>query len=262
MNIVVCIKQVPDTTEIKIDPVKNTLVRAGVPSIMNPFDRHALEAGRVLCDSQGGKLVALSMGPAQAKIVLREALSMGADEAYLVTDRAFGGSDTYATSYILASAIRHVGKFDLVFGGMQAIDGDTGQTASSIAEHLGFSLVTHALDVQLNGQHIVAQRQIEEGLETVETGLPAVCTFTKESNHPRYATIRSKLASLAADIPELHLVDMERDMDVTRIGLKGSPTRVKSTFVPERTTKGMRVEGSPRVMAEILLDQLEHSKVL
>lgn len=261
MDIVVCIKQVPDTTEIKIDPVKNTLIRAGVPSIMNPFDRHALEAARALCDIHGGKVVAVSMGPAQAKAMLRETLSVGADEAYLVTDRAFGGSDTYATSYILAHAIRHLGTFDLVFGGVQAIDGDTGQTASSIAEHLNWALVTHATDIQVQGSKIVVKRHIEEGIETVETQTPCVCTLTKE-NKPRYASIRSKLASLSAEIPEIHFEDMQQDMDATRIGLKGSPTRVKSTFVPERTAEGVRIEGDVRSMAAALLDHLDQAKAL
>lgn len=262
MDIIVCIKQVPDTTEIKIDPVKNTLIRAGVPSIMNPFDRHALEAARALCDVHGGKVVALSMGPAQAKQMLKEALSVGADEAYLVTDRAFGGSDTYATSYILAHAIRHLGEFDLVLGGIQAIDGDTGQTASSIAEHLDRALVTHALDLQLQGEKLIVKRQIEEGIETVEAALPCVCTLVKESNRPRYASVRSKLSSRSAEIPEIHFEDMQAGMDAARIGLKGSPTRVKSTFVPERTAEGVRIEGDAHSMAAALLDQLDQAKAL
>ena len=148
MNIVVCIKQVPDTTEIKIDPVKNTLIRTGVPSIMNPFDKNALETGLQLKDRYGGKVTVISMGPPQAKAVLREALAMGADEAYLVTDRAFGGSDTYATSYILSQAIQMLGGFDVILGGKQAIDGDTGQTAPSIAEHLGAVRLTYILDME------------------------------------------------------------------------------------------------------------------
>ena len=151
MNIVVCIKQVPDTTEIKIDPVKNTLIRTGVPSIMNPFDKNALETGLSLKDRYGGKVTVISMGPPQAKAVLREALAMGADEAYLVTDRAFGGSDTYATSYILSQAIKKLGAYDVILGGKQAIDGDTGQTAPSIAEHLGATRLTYVLSLKVEG---------------------------------------------------------------------------------------------------------------
>lgn len=262
MNVAVCIKQVPDTTEIRIDPVKNTLIRAGVPSIMNPFDRNAVEAALQLKDSFGATVTVLSMGPAQAKAVLREALSMGADKAYLITDRAFGGSDTYATSYILASAIRHVGPFDVVLGGKQAIDGDTGQTAASLAEHLGWPLVTHMLSLEVEGDTVRARRQIEEGIEEVVAPLPVVGTVVKESNKPRYATIASKLDSLAADIPELHLADMEDAIDTTCIGLKGSPTRVKSTFVPPREAEGVFIEGAPDDMAKTLLDDLTAAKIL
>lgn len=136
MRIAVCLKQVPDTTEIKIDPVKNTLIRKGVPSIMNPYDRHALEMALQLKDEIGAEVVVLTMGPSQASAILEEAHAMGADEGYLITDRKFGGSDTFATSYILCAAISHLGPFDLVLGGKQAIDGDTGQTISSLAQHL------------------------------------------------------------------------------------------------------------------------------
>ena len=169
MNIVVCIKQVPDTTEIKIDPVKNTLIRTGVPSIMNPFDKNALETGLSLKDRYGGKVTVISMGPPQAKAVLREALAMGADEAYLVTDRAFGGSDTYATSYILSQAIKKLGAYDVILGGKQAIDGDTGQTAPSIAEHLGATRLTYVLSLKVEGDKVIAERQVEEGVEVPGT---------------------------------------------------------------------------------------------
>ena len=201
MNIVVCIKQVPDTTEIKIDPVKNTLIRQGVPSIMNPFDKNALETALQLKDAYGGKVVAIAMGPQQAKAVLREAISMGADEGYLVTDRAFGGSDTYATSYILSQAIEKLGPFDVILGGKQAIDGDTGQTAPSIAEHLGATRLTYVLDLKAEGDKVIARRQVEEGIEVIETKFPVLCTATKESNKPRYATVSRKLHSLRCNSP-------------------------------------------------------------
>lgn len=260
MNIVVCVKQVPDTTEIKIDPVKNTLIRTGVPSILNPFDRNAVETALQLKDTYGGSVTVLSMGPAQAKAVLREALSMGADKAYLITDRAFGGSDTYATSYILAEAIRHLGPFDVVLGGKQAIDGDTGQTAPSIAEHLGLTRLTFILDMKIEGHTCIARRQVEEGIEIIETKLPVLCTAMKESNRPRYATIRGKIASLKAEIPELHLDDLA-DIDTAKIGLKGSPTKVKATFTPQRSANGVVIEGTPDAMAVSLFDQLSAAKV-
>ena len=158
MNIVVCIKQVPDTTEIKIDPVKNTLIRQGVPSIVNPFDKNAIEQALKLKELYGGTVTAISMGPNQAKAVLREALAMGADKAYLVTDRAFGGSDTYATSYILSKVIEKLGPFDIILGGKQAIDGDTGQTATSIAEHLRVNRLSYVLDIKMEGDKCIVKR--------------------------------------------------------------------------------------------------------
>ncbi|MEW4413559.1 electron transfer flavoprotein subunit beta/FixA family protein [Clostridium sp. AN503] len=262
MKIVVCVKQVPDTTEIKIDPVKNTLIRTGVPSILNPFDRNAVETALQLKDNYGGTVTVISMGPPQAKAVLREALAMGADDAYLITDRAFGGSDTYATSYILSSAIRHLGGFDVVLGGKQAIDGDTGQTAPSIAEHLGLTRLTYILDMEVKGDSVIARRQVEEGVEVIEAKMPVLCTATKESNKPRYATIRGKLDSLKAEIKELTLADMADIIDTTKIGLKGSPTKVKATFTPQRTANGVNIEGDAKTMAVTLLDKLTESKIL
>ena len=262
MNVIVCIKQVPDTTEIKIDPVKNTLIRTGVPSIMNPFDKNALETGLQLKDRYGGKVTAISMGPPQAKAVLREALSMGADEAYLVTDRAFGGSDTYATSYILSQAIKKLGDFDVILGGKQAIDGDTGQTAPSIAEHLNAVRLTYVLDLRVEGDKVIARRQVEEGIELVETTFPLLCTATKESNKPRYATIRRKIASLKANIPEITLADLP-GADPSKMGLKGSPTKVKATFTPKRSANGVFIqENSPKETAAVLLQKLTDAKIL
>lgn len=262
MNIVVCIKQVPDTTEIKIDPVKNTLIRTGVPSIMNPFDKNALETGLSLRDQYGGKVTVISMGPPQAKAVLREALAMGANEAYLVTDRAFGGSDTYATSYILSQAIKKLGTFDIILGGKQAIDGDTGQTAPSIAEHLGATRLTYVLDIKIEGDKVIARRQVEEGIEVIETKFPVLCTATKESNKPRYATVKGVINSLKADIGTITLSDLP-DSDTTKMGLKGSPTKVKATFTPKRTANCIHIMGnSPLELADSLIEKLVESKVL
>ncbi len=262
MNIVVCVKQVPDTTEIRIDPVKNTLIRTGVPSIMNPFDKNAVETGLRLKDQYGGKVTVISMGPPQAKAVLREALSMGADDAYLVTDRAFGGSDTYATSYILSQAIRKLGPFDVILGGKQAIDGDTGQTAPSIAEHLDAARLTYVLDLKVENGKVIARRQVEEGIEVIETKFPILCTVTKESNKPRYATIKGKLASLKAEIGEITLSDLP-EADTTKMGLKGSPTKVKATFTPKRNACGVTIVGnSPKELAVSLVDKLADAKIL
>ncbi len=262
MKIAVCVKQVPDTTEIKIDPVKNTLIRKGVPSILNPYDLHALELALELKDAYGATVTVFSMGPQQAKEVLREALAMGADEAYLITDRKFGGSDTFATSYILSTALTYKGPFDLVLGGKQAIDGDTGQTASSIAEHLGWPRVGQILSLEFKGNTVYAKRQIEEGIEVIEASLPLVCTAIKETNKPRYATIKSTLDSLEAEIPEITLDDMAELIDTSKIGLKGSPTKVKKSFVPERCAHGVFIEGAPKEKAHHLLEELHDAKLI
>lgn len=262
MNIVVCIKQVPDTTEIKIDPIKNTLIRNGVPSILNPFDKNALEQALKLKDQYGGTVTAISMGPSSAKAVLREALSLGADKAYLITDRAFGGSDTYATSYILSKAIEKIGKFDFILVGKQAIDGDTGQTGASIAEHLNINRLSCVLDIKFEGNKCIVKRQIEEGMEVVEAELPILCTISKESNKPRYTTIKGKIASLKAEIEEITLSDMP-DTDTSKIGLKGSPTRVKATFTPKRQASGEIMEvTNPKETAKVLVGRLLESKLL
>ena len=262
MKIIVCIKQVPDTTEIKIDPEKNTLIRTGVPSIMNPFDRNALELALSLKDKYGAEVDVISMGPMQASAVLREALAMGADNAYLVTDRAFGGSDTYATSYILSESIKSIGKFDIILGGKQAIDGDTGQTAPSIAEHLDIGRISYVLNLELDGDKVIATRQVEEGVEKVKTKLPILCTATKESNKPRYASIRGVLESRKATINEINMSSLP-EIDTTKIGLKGSPTKVKRTFTPQRSANGVYISAdTANQVAQNLLDKLVEAKIL
>ncbi|HSN59242.1 MAG TPA: electron transfer flavoprotein subunit beta/FixA family protein [Clostridiaceae bacterium] len=262
MNIVVCIKQVPDTTEIKIDPVKNTLIRTGVPSIMNPFDKNALEQALRVKEKNGGTVTVISMGPDQAKAVLREALAMGADKAYLVTDRAFGGSDTYATSYILSQVIKKIGPFDVILGGIQAIDGDTGQTASSIAEHLGLNRVSYVLDMEKKDDKVIIKRKVEEGVVVLEAKLPVLVTSLKESNKPRYRTIKGVIDALKAEIPEIRFADLP-GIDETKIGLKGSPTRVKATFTPKRNATGEVMEAvNPQETARALVGKLVEAKLL
>lgn len=246
MNILVCIKQVPDTTEIKINPETNTLIRTGVPSIVNPFDADALEAAaRIKDKNPDTKIVIVSMGPEQAKRALRECLSLGGDKAFLVSDRAFGGSDTLATSYILSSAIAEIekteGKFDIIFCGKQAIDGDTAQVGPEIAEHLDYPQVTYALEVVVEDDEIKVTKEREDGKEIIGIKAPCVITVTKPSFSPRYPTIKSTLSSLEAEIGTITKVDLP-DIDATRIGLKGSPTKVKKTFVPARKTDGVKIQ--------------------
>lgn len=268
MRIAVCLKQVPDTTEIKIDPVKNTLIRKGVPSIMNPYDRHALELALQLKDKTGAEVIALTMGPSQAHAILEEAYALGADEVYLVTDRKFGGSDTFATSNILCAAISHLGPFDLVLGGKQAIDGDTGQTISSLAQHLDHACINQVLDLHLeqHGEHdkwcACVKRKTDEGIEVLEASLPLVCTVMKEANTPRYASIQSTLAALAHEARTISFDDIAAHLDETKIGLKGSPTRVQASFVPERRAEGVFLEGTPQEKAQGLMAQLLEAKLL
>ena len=254
MNILVCVKQVPDTTEIKIDPVTNTLIRNGVPSIVNPFDGYALEAAARIKDKHPDtRIIVLSMGPEQAKNALKECLGIAADKAYLISGRAFGGSDTLATSYILSCAIKKVaeleGGFDAIFCGKQAIDGDTAQVGPEIAEHLGLPQVT-------------ILKECEDANQKIAVSLPCLVTFTKPSFDPRYPTIKRKLAANRAEIPVLG-EDAFPDIDKTRIGLKGSPTHVKKSFVPPRKQGGVMIkEESNTASAQKLVAMLSEAHLI
>lgn len=244
MNILVCIKQVPDTTEIKIDPVKHTLIREGVPSIVNPFDACALEVAVRLKEKEGGKVIVVSMGPQQAKNALKECLSVGADQAFLVTDRAFGGSDTLATSYILSQAVKAVEArtgeaIDLIFCGKQAIDGDTAQVGPEMAEHMDIPHVTLATGVEMVDGKLQVLRDTDEGYEVVEVDLPALVTVTKTPFDPRYPSIKSKMAANRAVITEITNSDEDMVCEQERLGLNGSPTKVKKTFTPDQTKNGV-----------------------
>lgn len=246
MNILVCVKQVPDTNEIKIDPETNTLVRDGVPSIVNTFDGYALEAAaRVKDNNPDTKIVVLSMGPAQAETALRECLAIAADKAYLLTDRAFGGSDTLATSYILSQAIRKVesleGKFDMIFCGKQAIDGDTAQVGPELSQHLDRALLTYALEAQVEGDTVKIRRESDEGYDWYAAQMPAVITVNKTSYDLRYPSLKGKMAARKATIPTLTAAEVV--VPEEKRGLKGSPTKVKKTFTPVRTKNGLRLEG-------------------
>lgn len=245
MNILVCIKQVPDTTEIRINPETNTLIRDGVESIVNPFDTYALEAAARIKDKDPKtQIVVLSMGPQQAKVALKECLGIAADKAYLLTDRAFGGSDTLATSYIISQAIKAVeareGKFDAIFCGKQAIDGDTAQVGPEIAEHLDYPQVTYGLEAEVDGDCLKIKKEVDNGVQIIGVQMPCLVTFTKPSFNPRYPTIKRKMAANRAEIPSLTAADLT-DIDLTRAGLKGSPTKVKKTFVPKKKTGGIKI---------------------
>ena len=233
MKIVVCIKQVPDTHEVKIDPIKGTLIRDGVPSIMNPDDKNALEEALRMKDQFGSHVTVVTMGPPQAEKVLREAYAMGADDAILLTDRAFAGADTLATSLALAKILEKIG-YDLIITGRQAIDGDTAQVGPEIAEHLDIPQVTYVQEVCVNGNELTVKRALEEGYEVIKIKLPCLLTAIKELNEPRYPKLKNILTASKKEIKTMSADDL--DVDKTLLGLKGSPTKVKKTFT--RPLKG------------------------
>ena len=234
MHAIVCIKQVPDTTEVKIDPVRGTLIREGVPSILNPFDTYAIEEALRLKEQFGGKVTAISMGPPQAIEVLKEAVAMGCDEAVLLSDRAFAGSDTWATAYTLSQAIRRLGPFDIIFCGRQAIDGDTGQVGPGIARQLKINQLTYVCKIQhidFDKGEIRVERLLEEGREVVESRLPALLTVVKDINQPRYPTFKGIRRASRMEYPIWTAKDLE-GANPAYFGLDGSPTRVVRVFTP------------------------------
>jgi len=256
LNIVVCIKQVPGTTSIKIDPDTNTLVREGVESIINPFDCYALEEGVRLKERCGGKVTVISMGPPQAEQALREAISLGADEAILLSDRAIAGSDTWATAYVLSRAISKTGEYDLVVCGRQTLDGDTGQVGPELAEMLALPFVAYVSKVVETGDGSMrVQRMVEEGYETIEMPLPGVITVVKEINVPRLPSIRGTMKSRTAEIPVWTAADI--DIDPGKAGVAGSPTRVVKIFFPQRTRKSEMLQGSVEEQVDQLVQKLE-----
>ena len=246
MNILVCIKQVPDTTEIKIDPVTNTLIRSGVPSIVNPYDAYALEAAVRLKEEHGGRVTVLSMGPEQAGAALRTCLAVGADDAFLLSDRAFSGSDTLATSFILSEAVRYLesklGTFSLILCGRQAIDGDTAQVGPEIAEHLERPQITCAYDLSLEYSGVAAKRENENGYDRIFCELPAVLTVIRISGEVRLPSVRSRMLANKAVIETISAESLR--IDTLRCGLRGSPTRVKKTFTPVRAKTGVIIRGT------------------
>ena len=262
MEIVVCIKQVPDTTEVKIDPVTNTLIRQGVPSIVNPFDKNALEAALQLKTQYGGKVTVLSMGPPQAKEALKECLAMGADEAILMSDRAFGGSDTLATSHTLAAGIKKMGKVDLIICGKQAIDGDTAQVGPEMAEHLDLTQVTYVAKIESVDSNVIrVQREHEEGYEIIDAKMPALLTVVKSINEPRSATVKGLMKANRKEIPVWTAADVE--VNASAIGLTGSPTQVRRIFTPEQRVQGELIQtDSAREAASILASRLVQMKII
>ena len=256
MNIIVCIKQVPETTDVRINPETNTLIREGVKSIVNPFDMYAIEEGVRLKERFGGKVTVLSMGPPQAEAALKEAISLGADEGVLVCDRAFAGSDTWATSYTLSGAIRQLGQFDLILCGKQASDGDTAQVGPGISAHLDIPQVTYVKKIEeVKDKAMRVERMMEEGFEIIETPLPALLTVVKEINQPRLPSLKGLMRARQAKIT--HLTQKELNLDPQSIGLCGSPTQVIKIFSPPPRQGGLILEGEIPEMAEKLVELLK-----
>ena len=258
MEILVCVKQVPDTEEIKVDPVTGSLIREGVPSILNPLDACALEAAVRFKELYGGAVTVISMGPPQAEQALRQCVSVGADNAVLITDRAFKDSDTLATSYALSLTAKQLGCFDVIFCGKHTIDGETGQVGPQIAEHLNYNQVTSVMDVKLDGGCLLATREMEEGKETVKAAMPCVITVTKTNYTPRYPSIKSKMAANKKEIKILSAGQIE-GLEMDRIGMSGSRTTVAKSFVPPVGEAGMIIceetaEQSGRKLAKLLVD--------
>ena len=262
MRIIVCAKQVPDTNEVKIDPVKGTLIRDGVPSILNPDDANALEAALQIKDANPDTVISVvSMGPPQACYMLRECLAMGADEAYLLSSRAFGGADTCATSTTIAAGIRKIADYDIIFAGRQAIDGDTAQVGPQMARRLGLPVVTYVQKIrELKEGSVVVERQLEDGYEVIECKTPCVLTAVKELNEPRYMSIPGIVDAYDKEITIWNENDV--NLDPSDCGLKASPTQVFRSFTPPPKGKGEMLEGTVSEMVDTLVAKLTEKHIL
>jgi len=259
MNIIVCIKQVPDTTEVKIDPKTNRLIREGVPSIMNHDDKTALEVALQLKEKNNAKVHVLTMGPPQAEEVLTEALSMGADEACLLCDKAFAGSDTWATANALAAAIKTI-EYDILLFGRQAIDGDTAQVGPQTAENLKLPQITYAQKIEIGGNKVKVERELEDGYEIVESNLPCLITVIKEAAIPRYPNLDGIDKAFQKEIKKITAKDI--NIDEKLIGLLSSPTRVKKVFSPSAKGQGTMLQGSLKDIAKELIKTLKEKEII
>ncbi len=256
MNVIVCLKQVPGTAQVKIDPETNTLIREGIENVINPFDTYALEEGVRLKERFGGKVTAMSMGPPQAEGALREAVSLGADEAILLSDKAFAGADTWATAYTLASAVNKLGQYDIIICGRQTLDGDTGQVGPELSEMLEVPFVAYVSRIEeiADGQMRV-QRMVEEGHEVIEAPLPTVITVVKEINVPRLPSLRGIAKSKSATIPVW--TAQELGVDQNKVGLSGSATKVIKVFFPQRVCRSEIFQGELESQVECLVSKLK-----
>jgi len=262
MRIIVCVKQVPDISEIQqmeTDPETGAIIREGMPAILNPFDEYALEEAVLWKEKHGAEVIAISMGPPQAEDALIKCLSMGADRAILLSDKDFAGSDTIATTYTLAKAIREIGDFHLVFCGHRAIDGDTAQVGPMLAENLHIPQITYVNRVEIEGKHIVARRELEDRYEIVRCSMPVLLTVVKGINIPRVPSYSSLSEAMDKEIPIWAAKDMK--LEKNRIGLSGSPTSVTRIWTPDPRPGGRVLTGEPselaRHLAELLLNIID-----
>jgi electron transfer flavoprotein beta subunit len=261
MKIIVTVKQVPDTAEVRIDPKTNSLVREGVPSILNPEDRNAVETALALKDKYGGVVTALTMGPPQAEEVLEEVIAMGVDEGILLSDRAFAGSDTLITSFILSRAVMKIGKFDLIICGRQAIDGDTAQVGPQLAGFLELPQVTYLEDISIDNESAIIKRGLEDCVEEVRVKRPALVTVLSDINQPRYPSLCNVVK--ACDGTLIKRWD-NKDLKIpgAMLGLQASPTGVKKIFEPDRSASGEIIKGDEKQMAKMLIDKLKALQVV
>lgn len=260
MKIVVCVKQVPDTSDVRIDSETHTLIREGVATMMNPYDSHAIEAAVSIKDSLGASVTVLTMGPPQAESALREAISLGADEAILISDRAFAGSDTLATSYTLSEALKHVG-FDIIFCGKQAIDGDTAQVGPETAEFLSIPHIAYVKKIEeITDTRIRVQRLMEEGYDIVESSLPVLLTVVRELNVPRLPSLRGKMAAKKAKIKTITSENLILETEL--LGLTGSPTKVGNIFPPPTRSARKVLEGDVEEQVDELVKALKEMRCI
>jgi electron transfer flavoprotein beta subunit len=261
MRIVVLIKQVPDTNEVRLDKTTGTLIREGVPSIINPEDKNALEEALKLKESAGAEVWVISMGPPQAEDALREALAMGADKAVLLTDRAFAGADTWATATTLGIALKKIADFDLVLAGRQAIDGDTAQVGPQVAEYLKIPQITYVRELAVEDGRVRAKRTLEDGFEEIDAQLPALLTITKEANKPRFPHAAAIMTAYREqEVSCWTAADIEADPET--IGLKGSPTQVKRSFSPPPKEPGQIIQRPPAEAARDLVAILRDKNII
>ena len=260
MKIIVCIKQVPDTTEVRLDPKTGTLIRDGVPSIINPDDKAGLEAALRLKDSHGAHVTVLTMGPPQADNALRETLAMGADRAILLTDRKFAGADTWATSMTLAAAIRNM-EYDLIIAGRQAIDGDTAQVGPQIAEKLGLPQVSYVDGLEKDGEHLILKRVFEDGYHKIKVKMPCLITTLSEMNEARYMSVQGIFDAYREKEVEIWTFD-DIEVNEADMGLKGSPTRVKKSFTKAVKAPGKKYDVDPQQAAKIILENLKEKYII